>query len=280
MSEHNDDLLDRYLDGNSDLSDLYHRSDSVEPERFDKLDSVILAAAKKELGCAPQSVAERRALRWLAPLSAAATVVISASLYLINQPDLAPLPTPMPQLQESGVLQADRDRAAPSERPAAELKERHEREQKARQFGTGARLNEAPAGAPSSALAPKAAQPIARPNPPRAPISSQVTPTKKLRLDDSSEVQRATQGSASATVGDGMMAKEAPGVAEQRQTGFRDAPERWLQQIRALLAAELWGEAEDELAAFRQRYPDYPLPETLQAWLDAPLPRQPADSAR
>jgi hypothetical protein len=56
----------------------------------------------------------------------------------------------------------------------------------------------------------------------------------------------------------------ASGVEQTTADAAREAPQRWIERIRALRRAGKSAEAEESLREFRRQYPDYPLPEDLQ----------------
>ncbi len=88
MNNHDDDLLDQYLSGDSELSALYQSGRRPEPKSSTAVDQAILAAAKKSVEDARPTPPSRRRPGWFVPLSIAATLVLSTSLYLLNQPSL------------------------------------------------------------------------------------------------------------------------------------------------------------------------------------------------
>ena len=112
-----DDSFERYLAGDIDLSDLYRSSRDTVPETPD-VDAAVLAAAKREAGTKPHST-RWKIRRWSVPASTAAVVVLSATLWVTNEPDVPRLGDPAPD--QSVSADAIENRAEKAE-PASELK--------------------------------------------------------------------------------------------------------------------------------------------------------------
>lgn len=200
------------------------RSDAPPAE----LDERIRAAARRAVGAGPQSLAARErswASRWRVPLALAASVVVVVTLTL------------MMQEQEQ---RASRGAPAPAAAPPAALEDRVP----ARAVEEDARADRQPTPSakpvtPAPAPAAKALAPPPAAAPPAAPSGSA----------DSLSRERA--------VGDrpARAARSAPEVAR--------SPEDWIEEIRRLKAQGRDAEAATELAGFRRRHPDYPLPADL-----------------
>ncbi len=65
-------------------------------------------------------------------------------------------------------------------------------------------------------------------------------------------------------------AESMAATARQREEGAPLDPEAWLRRVERLQSRGLDAEARRELLAFRQQYPDHPLPAALQPLLPAP----------
>ncbi len=262
------------------LDEAYRRIPGEEPPPA--LDQRIRAAARRAVGAGPESLATRRqrswGARWRVPLSLAATVVLAVTVTLMVQDeerrafDEAPVRAPVPAAPTAVEPQppataprepARRDaqpsrpaqpaasgRAAPAPAasppaPAADavapaapkveqLEMRRQRLEEAEPAGASAPAKPAPAPAPK----PLAAQPAAAPP---APAPSQAAPSLTR--------ERA--------VGD-RPARELRSAPEAARS-----PEQWIEDIRRLKAQGRDADAAAELAEFRRRHPDYPLPVDL-----------------
>ena len=65
-------------------------------------------------------------------------------------------------------------------------------------------------------------------------------------------------------------AESTAAAARQREEAAPPDPEAWLRRVEQLRTRGLAAEARRELLAFRQQYPEHPLPAALQALLPAP----------
>jgi hypothetical protein len=236
------------------------------------LDEQIRAAAHRAVGARPQSLAARRrswASRWRVPLALAASVVVVVTLTLMVQeeeqralqgePMLAPPPAAPPALE---------DRAAPP------------REAEDARRGDTEPARRAPASAPPQ-RAPAAD--AAAPPPPQL----QKLETRQPRLEEPAAAQIPSppttapapaakpsaapplRGSPAAPSGasDSLSRERAVGERPARETRSAPlvarSPEEWLDEIRRLKAQGRDADAAAELAEFRRRHPDYPLPADL-----------------
>ena len=94
--ENLEENLDKYLEGDSNLSSLYSASKTETATPDESFDQAILAAAKKSVRSKPVQVQRSNLKRWAVPTSVAATLLLSTSLYLSNQQQLDSLQSPAP----------------------------------------------------------------------------------------------------------------------------------------------------------------------------------------
>jgi hypothetical protein len=247
MSEPRDHELEEHLAGRSEVSRLYRQAGADEPPP--ELDSKIKAAARRAL-------ATRRP-RWMLPLSAAAVVMLSVGVLLRMQQEGV---TPMPA--EPGVMQA----------PAATFPLPPEPTPAAAESAADAAMAPAP---PSAEPAPEArareseadnAQPF-----PAAPASSAPHQEKSraysadeaagaLRSEESEITPAAPPAAASQSREKTESRRSMPAAAADAER----TAENWIEHIRRLRAEGRMEEASQELKAFRERYPDHPLPDDLR----------------
>jgi hypothetical protein len=207
------------------LSRAYRRSAEMEPPPA--LDALILAAARREAEVRPVRAAPWWR-RWAAPVGVFATLVLTVSLTLLfqrEQPDLLPAAAPTAGPAPQGE---------PPKAPAEQAK---------------MLVRPAPAPAPESRAKFKEAPPM------QAPAALAPAPTLR-------EEALPAQGAAEPRR-DGAVAGKLD-KAEKAKKAIK-TPEQWLEDIRRLRREGREPEAQAQLAAFRQAYPDYRLPEDMKA---------------
>ncbi|OMH39254.1 hypothetical protein [Motiliproteus sp. MSK22-1] len=143
--------LDKYLEGDSDLSRLYSAS-KTETTANESFDLAILDAAKQSVGSKPAMLQRSKLKRWAVPTSVAATLLLSTSLYLHNHQQLDSLQSPAPYAPSRLLLDNQRatdlledealDRTVPS--PEGQT-ESHSRIEEEAMFELDALKAEAPA---------------------------------------------------------------------------------------------------------------------------------------
>lgn len=240
----------------ADVSARYRDASDEQPAGH--LDAAIVEAAGR------QAVRPRKR-NWHLPASIAAMMVIGVSLALVTSELEDPLP-PLDPGAGSRVGDGVRDtnaerRAEPAAKALPDTPEA--------QFGrdVGSRLSRErvtreqaePEYRAAVPVNPEQSAGVAAPVAPPAPAATQAQPPsepgalRKREAIGDAELQaqsRAESGS------DAAATRESP------------APAEWVKRIEALLRQGRTEEAQQELARFRQRHPDYPLPQGLREWSD------------
>lgn len=255
--------LEKYLQGNSDLSQLYADAPPVEPPEH--LDAAILAQAHRAVNARPGIRPKRR---WAIPLGMVASlfaiVMIGLQLpYLLKEPVLLQAPT------EVNVAAAMNQAATEQASRAATEHGKLQAMGKAKSEVT---RNE-PAKPAQEAYAPPAAPMAAAPAPAMA--------AKRIELRERAEILNAgvpekEQKAADVGAGDisDSLARRVPAAALVAPQTAQTAPalkndeaikedlppEVWLARIKKLKQEGKQEEAMKELAAFRKRHPDFRVP--------------------
>ncbi len=265
--------LDTYLQGKTDLSRLYADAPQIEPP--DHLDAAILAEAHRAVNARPGAGPKRR---WAIPLglvaSLFAVVMIGLQLpYMLKEP--VPLQAPM----EAKVTAAMDESAAAPESRAQNERMKILATERARSVISGNTPAPVAVQAHAQPAAPKIAVPMAA-----APAPALAA--KRLEMNERAEtgnIGALSKEKKSANIGESSvndalrsLAPAAAGVAtpppvRQERALMQDAadktvlsPEDWLMRIKKLKQAGKQEDAKTELAAFRKRYPDYPVPSALE----------------
>ncbi len=244
-----------------------------------ELDERIRAAARRAVGARPQSLEARRswASRWRVPLSLAASVVVVVTLTLMVQEEehrarySDPIPAPVPSAP--ATLE---DRASSR---AAEEPKRMETEQPRMVKPTAPAPRAAPAPAePQRAPAADAAAPPPqlekletrqqRRDEPKAagvpPLPAAGTPPAATPSSPpAAGVSPPAPGGAADSLSRERAGGERPARAMRSAPEVARSPEEWIEEIRRLKAQGRHAEAAAELAEFRRRHPEYPLPADL-----------------
>lgn len=267
------------------------------------IDAAILAASRRAVRARPQGTSAR-ARRWAIPLSIAAVVVLTMSLALrvqLERPDLeSALPVADDKDAPSAAAvesKAEMRSSAKQNRPAdvgakakPTAKSAAALESAASVRGAGEREQSAPAveamrTPPARMEAPPAAKrapaPAARGfvQAPPAPASSPAEPAAAARLgaagapsaarpDAATGLARQAPAEADSNAGRAAsrMAVEdrVPPLAENAGK-LDESPRAWLERIAKLRRDGRTKDADESLAAFRRRYPDYEIPKELRA---------------
>jgi hypothetical protein len=266
------------------ISAAYRELGAEEPPRA--LDDAILAAARREAGARPASLAQRAGRqRWYAPLATAAVLVLAVALTWNMQreqpgvespaqPAAAPPPAADRAVAKTAETMLEKEIPAPA--TAEDVKvARHKAE---------ARPAIPAAVAPAAAPEPKpfkTDQPAmgspARSDESRSAASgvtgSLSQPLEALAARDRQAAARAEVGESAKPADSAVSAASAEranrGVAaaapaRMQAQNLADTPERELERIAELRAKGSHDEADKALAEFRKRYPEYRIPEAMR----------------
>ena len=272
------DEFEKYLEGKSVVSQLYAELPEVVSPQVDvpkHLDAAILAEAHRAVSSRPGGKAKRR---WAVPLSMVATlfaaVMIGLQLpYMLKDTTQPPMPTEdkvaamMDKSMAERSSDAQEERKKPQEmarvmaRPKSEISR-----------GVPAPMETEVAAtvtqnAPVLALPPAAVAAKRIELRERADVDSGMALSKEKKaavhaegkLSDSIEQRTPAAAPAPVQLNRSLMQplKDEVSVANLR-------PEDWLLRIKKLKQEGKLQEAKQDLAAFKKRYPDYPLPEALE----------------
>jgi hypothetical protein len=252
------------------LSRLYREASSEGPPAA--LDAVILAAARKQVA-KPQRRARSAWVRWMAPASAIATLVLGVSIALLverEQPDptrdmsihpIRPLPQSAPPAR---ATESAKPKAAGSAAPGAAANK------EAAAAPAQAPVPAAPAQVPVlAAPAPAPATRRAEPAPPAAqafPAENRAKAAESRMAAPKAATEPNVAGD-SALGGASAAAPAAPAAAGKlaplRQQAMQRSPEAWLDEIGRLRREGRDKEAAEQLAEFRKAYPAHAVPESL-----------------
>ncbi len=236
--------FNRYLQGGSGLSKLYKDAATEQPPP--ELDATILARARKEAVQRPRRRHGPFARSWFVPASVAAVLILAVGLitfmYEHGGTPFAPEPLPSttekktPATQNGEVDRLLRD--APPQDAGKTLRQMPAREPSAAREG---------AVAPQEAAGPASTAPAAAPLPSAHPSRLEEQELQQERLEAPKKAGRAD--------------RTMPGAKSAAETL---SPEAWLRHIAELREQGKLNEAEASLAAFKQRYPDYPIETILK----------------
>jgi hypothetical protein len=256
------------------LSRIYREASSEGPPAA--VDAAILAAARKQLAQPQRREGSQRQgrsswLRWMAPASAIATLVLGVSIAFLverDQPETSSLtsirqiPLQSPSAPAADVTESAKTKAADSAAPA------------------GAAKTEAPAPAvPAQVPVLAAPAPVPKPAASTPPAAESFPAKSRAKTAESKATapKAATESNAisdSALSGAGAGASAAPAAAPAapaaagklaplRQQAIQRSPEAWLDEIGRLKREGRDNEATEQLAQFRKAYPAYVVPEVL-----------------
>lgn len=282
MNTPHDPDFDRLLEGSEDLLARYRALPAVEPPR--ELDVAILAKAREAV-----ARPKPNRLRWLVPVASVATVALAAGIgWKVFHAE-----------QQATSRQAAGESAREEQIVEFELLDLPNRDAERKELANSPPLPQEPAkpAAPAPALsAPPAPAPAAAALPEpfvadavpaeTAEQRAQEAPGKRasekpfmephLRADHAglsqppeadrrkAEVSASRAGNLGVTGADADAdGNELPGAAAKSNAAEILEPEEWIGKIRDLQVRRRFTEVRKELAAFRQTYPNYPLPDDL-----------------
>ena len=266
------------------LSRLYREASIEGPPAT--LDAAILAAAREKVA-KPQRHARSSWVRWMAPASALATLVVAVSIAFlvereqpgtIDETVIREVPPQRPSAPPASTTESAKpkaaDRAGPSgaakmEAPAAADRATGETASR-KEAPAAAAPAQAPAtsvqvpqlGAPAQAPAPRSAEP--------APPAAQAFPAESRAKATAPERAARKATTESNVAGDSALGGAAPAapatagkLAPLRQQAIQRSPEAWLGEISRLKHDGRDQEAAEQLAEFRKAYPAYAVPENI-----------------
>ena len=254
-------------------SRIYREASSEEPPAA--LDAAILDAARKQVA-KPERHARSPWLRWMAPASAIATLVLGVSIALLverEQPETTRDMSihPIRSLQSPSTARTtESDLPKPADSLAPEMTAKPE--VPAPTAPLRAPTATSPAQAPAALPAPAA--PVLAPRPAEvAPAAAQAFPAEsrakavESKLSAPGAAAESNAAADSALGGPGAAAPAAPAAAVRlaplRQQATQRSPEAWLADISRLRREGRDKEAAEQLAEFRIAYPAYAVPENL-----------------
>ncbi|HSC97039.1 MAG TPA: hypothetical protein VLC73_18965 [Burkholderiales bacterium] len=270
--------------------------DAAREEPPARLDAAILAAARREAGAGPRSLASKLR-RWHVPISIAAVVVASVSLVILVQeeqngqragaPAVQAIPAPAdqpaapPDPHGPSAIAKEVMQRPSAAKPTVRREARDDKEVAASSESAARRRPEA--AAPASPGAGDVATPAGKPLPqpflaaPSSGIEERVThpaedavtagrvasaPTVRNKLQSAPPHAEARRV---APVAGALATKPVEQDRLPVWQGFeKEPPEKWLARIEELKVQGRGAEAQEMLAEFRRRFPEHPLPSSLR----------------
>ncbi len=256
-----DRALEEYLKNDSELSRAYKEAAGEKPPAA--LDAAILQEARHAVDHGGRVARGPFARTWLVPASLAAVLLLTVGLvtFVSRESGEAPSPAGAPRRAlEADRLQSQQPRSKlEAQAPAAPGDERTSLKRK--RAGPPAPLAEEPAlMKQQKAPAEKKAAPAPPPAKMRTDAPASVTPA--MVPAESTERRRARDEVGGQSKED---KREQRPPAALTATEMRAlSPEEWLKRIAQLREQGKHDEAEASLAAFKKRYPDYPIEKFLK----------------
>ncbi len=258
------------------LSRIYREASAEGPPAA--VDAAILAAARSQ---SMQSRRRERAswVRWMAPASALATLVVAVSLAFLVEREppgedstLRQTPPRQPNAPPARSIDPAKETATDRAVPAAAVK----KETPAVTAPLPAPIAASPASAPAVfAPVPPSAAPAQDPAPPAAlafPADGRAKATESRisaqKAAESESIRQSNVARDSALGSAGASSPAAPAAAGKlaplRSEAARRAPQAWLDEIVRLKREGRDKEAAEQLAEFRKAYPAHTVPEGLR----------------
>jgi len=235
-----------------------------------RLDDAILAASRRAVGAGPRPVTSEWVRRMRVPVALAATIVLTLSLTLMvieQQPVLDSMDSDSvppsgrrePARIEDSASQPARPTAPASLPTEAKRAERATPTEKPSPAKSATTSSEATGNRASDALP---ADPTFVPDLPATPAP------RALRQRDAMKPAAPAAPAGAAAGSLGASAQRAAPTRDEARASAAEAkertPEAWIEDIRKLKAQGRLADAERELAEFRQRHPEYRVPEDLR----------------
>ena len=251
-----------YMQGKSALSQAY--ADLPDIALPDHLDAAILAEAHRAVGARPGGMGKRR---WAVPLGMVASlflvVMIGLQMPYLLQDSAIP---PLPREESASVIGRDKSVAAPAAPKAEALAPRNEPALSGNISAAPAMQSKPLATPKEQVAAPEVAAKRSRSDGLMDSAQESVLSVKKKAESYEQGVgNNLLEAPAAAT-----MAAPAPAARESAELkkdppgAAYSSPEEWLAHIRSLKQQGKLDEAKIELANFKQRYPNHPVPGELE----------------
>jgi hypothetical protein len=228
----------------------WSRLEQAEPP--DLLDQAVLNRARRELGTKPG----RRPLRWLGALATAAVVVLA--LTIVIQQD-RPLPSPALEGKDSFRLDSDTSAAVKKEAQVNAVEEQVARERAARQEIDELRDYRMKQSAPPAPASAAAAAGIMESNTPQIKMDEPELQAGEAVPEETAVMSRPQKAATELQAAD--LIEDVAVTPEQE--AIVPGPEEWIERLLLLRDTQQDEKLVLELAAFREAYPDYPLPAEL-----------------
>ncbi|MEH6649207.1 MAG: hypothetical protein V7707_04180 [Motiliproteus sp.] len=291
-----DDILDSYLSGDSDISALYQESTQNPKGPSADTDQAVLAAAKRSIGTGPSVKNRRLRPSWLIPASAAATIVLSTSIYLTNQPLLDSASDFDPSGYNGSYDQADNSAAESESLQPLHSKQANQPElqQQQRSLLTKPQSMKAEALTEQTRARPEKKKTALADAPALAPQMSASEANEEASSDSLSnsrigaeQIVPADTMSADPLPTEPLSAAKEAHLAEPKQRApqptapqaltsvpqnYRSTIPHWLAEIERLIDQGELTIALDELETFQREHPNHPLPEQIRAFQQSQQP--------
>lgn len=267
------DEFEKYLEGKSEVSQLY--ADLPEVVLPDHLDAAILAEAHRAVNSRPGAKPKRR---WAVPLSMVATLFVAVMIglqlpYMLKDTTQPPMPTEekVAAMMDKGM--AERSSDAQEERKKTQEMARVMARPKAEISRGAPAPMEAEVAVPATQNAPVGALPPAAVAAKRMELRERADVDSEMALSKDKKTVGHAEGKLSDTIEQRAPAAAPAPVQLHRSLmqPLKDEvsvanlhPEDWLLRIKKLKQEGKLQEAKQDLAAFKKRYPDYPVPEALE----------------
>jgi hypothetical protein len=252
-----------------DLSRAYRGIPSDEPSP--SLDDAIRAAARRAVHSRPQPVRKSWVRRWSGPVATAAVVVLTVSLGILTMEEKQDLISPPMREAErsSAASSADkREETLAAAAPSNVVSEQVERKaESAKQIARpeAPRALQKKAAPPPSAREPApfvadvetAREQVGERQAAAPALADSAQPQTKFKADS---IEESAGASVAASPPSSELRAKASRRAEVAPTAIVESQEAWLKRILILRKDGKAKEFEAELAKFKERYPDYPLP--------------------
>lgn len=277
-----DDILDSYLSGDSDISDLYQQSKQDPKGPAVETDHAILAAAKRSVGTGPEAAKRRLRPSWLVPASVAATLVLSTSIYLTNQPLIDPAADFAPRSYNGSydesynrTSESENLRQPPGTQPPLQKRallgtpQRNKAQVQSEQAKSRPEKREESLAPPAST--PQIARDSAKADHDNDTMAADALNTEKtLTAKPLSTTEGTRMAEFEPRAPQPSAAQDLSSAQTLPEPDHRATVQRWLTEIERLMDLDQLINAQNELKVFQQKHPDQPLPERIKTLLQSP----------